>query len=73
MSNILINFYYIINLCQNISICSKMLPFYHSKCDNTKKIVVLSEINDEEALEKASETYDGVAKSRTNLSGIIKI
>ncbi|MBR1735082.1 MAG: hypothetical protein IJ730_06545 [Alphaproteobacteria bacterium] len=42
----------------NISICSGMLPSYYSGNEETKKKIVLSEISDEEALEKASETYD---------------
>ncbi|ORX88859.1 hypothetical protein LY90DRAFT_710129 [Neocallimastix californiae] len=35
-----------------------MLPSYHSGCKEARKKVVLSEISDEEALEKASEIYD---------------
>lgn len=42
----------------NVSMCVGMLPSYYSGYENAKKRVVISEVSDEEAIEKASEFYD---------------
>lgn len=42
----------------NASMCVSMLPSYYSGHEDAKKRVVLSEVTDEEAIEKASEFYD---------------